>query len=603
MISWAKIKAVYFRLINTSTYKREKMDFGDNRKSLSVSSIHDIKETSKRAIRFCGVAIAASILNLFTNITYGNYLSAVFITGLIAVLILLFWITKKGDGRIAKYFLIAILNIFLISIAFVEGLNTASTLYFLPLLYAIPFFVDNYKAYSFQITFFFSITILSFAVCIIFCGKTSSWQFIPENILRKMFLTNCFCSVLMCAVFAYLTMYLEKKYATALLTQIDKTEDAMEARTKFLSSMGHELRTPLNGIIGATNLLRSGKGLPEQKDFLDILKYCSDHMLGLVNDILDFNKIEAGQFDLHPVECNIKTLLKQSTLPFFNRFEEKNIDLEVVIDENLDEVVLVDDLRLVQVINNLISNALKFTETGFVKLQAEQKQKQDNLATILFSVQDTGIGINTADQEKIFGSFWQVFNETTRKYSGTGLGLTICQRLLALMDSSLKVKSEIGKGSEFYFTVTVPVLASKKEKKAAAEQNNSDLQGLKILLAEDNIINMIIAKKFLEDKQALLTTAVDGQQALDCLKKQPDFDIILLDLEMPVLDGYTAIIDIRKNYPHIPVIAFTAALMDQEMLHGLKSLGFRDCILKPFQPMDLFAKVRKYAKPAVEVIS
>jgi signal transduction histidine kinase len=578
------------------------MDSDENRKSGSISSIHDLQETSKRAIRFCSIAIVISILNVITNISYGNYLSAGFISGLIGTLIILIWITKNGKGRAAKFCLIATLNVFLVSIAFAEGLNTASILYFLPLLFAIPFFVDNNKAYTFQVAFFFSITLLSFAVCVIFCDKTSSLQLIPDHIFRKMFLTNCFCSVVMCALFAYWGMYLEKKYANALLKQIDKTEDAMDARTKFLSSMGHELRTPLNGIIGATNLIRSGKGLPEQKDYLDILKYCSDHMLGLVNDILDFNKIEAGQLDLHPVECNIKTLLKQLTLPFYNRFEEKNIDLEVIIDENLNEIVLVDDLRLVQVINNLISNALKFTETGFVRLQAVQKQKQDNLATIQFSVQDSGIGINEADQEKIFGSFWQVFNETTRKYSGTGLGLTICQRLLALMNSSLKVKSETGKGSQFYFTITVPVLVTKKEKKAAAEQNNNDLEGVKILLAEDNIINMMIAKKFLEDKKALLTGAQNGQEALDCLGKE-DFDIILLDLEMPVMDGYTAVVEIRKNYPRIPVIAFTAALMDQEMLLRLKSLGFLDCILKPFQPMDLFAKVRKYAKPVAEVLS
>jgi signal transduction histidine kinase len=574
-----------------------------NRKSPSISSIHNIKETSKRATQFCYVAIFIALLTIIVTLAYGMVLSTMLGTGLFAALLVMVWLNLKGNPKLAKYCLVFVLNAFLVIIAFAQGLDSASTLYFLPLLFAIPFFIDDNKTYKLEVSIFFSITLICFSLCLIFCGKTSKWQPMTEEISGKLFLINGCLAFLLCAIFAYLSIYLERKYAYELVRQINKTEEAMDARTRFLSSMGHELRTPLNGIVGATNLLRSAPTLPEQKDYLDILKYCSNHMLGLVNDILDFNKIEAEQLDLHPVQCNIKKLLKQSTLPFYNSFEEKNLALQVVVHEELSEVVLIDDLRLVQVINNLLSNALKFTEVGFVKLEVTQKEIKNGLSTIKFVVQDSGIGIREADQEKIFGSFWQVYNETTRKYSGTGLGLTICQRLLKLMKSNLTVESETGIGTTFSFTLTVPVVAAKKEKIVAPQQNNRSLEGVRILLAEDNIINMMIAKKFLEDKNAILTTAQNGQEALDCLNKNAHFHLVLLDLEMPVMDGYSAISEIRKKYPHLPVVAFTAALMDQQMFLKLHKLGFNDCILKPFQPLDFFATVRKNALPLSEVAS
>ncbi|HEX8460636.1 MAG TPA: response regulator [Segetibacter sp.] len=573
------------------------MDNELDRKEISIQSLNPLRESSKRATQFCCVAIGVASITIVTNIIDGNLVSASLIAGVVLSLILMTWINIKGYPFITKYSIIILLNVFLVLIAFAEGLNSASTFYFLPLLFAIPFFVDNNKNHKLHLSIFFLITLSSFVFCIAFCDKTSTWQQINERTFHKMYITNSFGSFVLCAIFGSLNIYLERRYANALLVQMTATEEAMHARTKFLSNMGHELRTPLNGIIGATNLLRNHESLPEQKDFLNILKYCSDHMLGLVNDILDFNKIEAGQLDLHPVECNIKKLLTQSTLPFYNSFEEKKLALKLVIDERLNEIVLLDDLRLLQVINNLLSNALKFIETGFVKLEAILKQRIDNELTIHFSVIDTGIGIKSANQQKIFVSFWQVYNETTRKYEGTGLGLTICQRLLKMMNSALMVESEEGKGSNFNFTITVPVVSSVEEKIVDPVSTSNNLEGIRILLAEDNIINMMIAKKFLEDKKAVLTTAENGEEALKYLENNGHYDLILLDLEMPVMDGYTAIVEITKRYKDIPVLAFTAALMDQEMLNKLLSLGFLDCILKPFQPLDLYAKVRKYAKP------
>jgi CheY-like chemotaxis protein/two-component sensor histidine kinase len=319
-------------------------------------------------------------------------------------------------------------------------------------------------------------------------------------------------------------------------------------------------------------------------------------MLGLVNDILDYNKIEAGQLDLYLAPTNLQKLLQQATLPFCNRFEERQIELKVVIDERLNETVLADDLRLIQILNNLLANALKYTEHGYVKLEIELKERKGNALTVRFSVEDTGIGIKLADQPKIFGSFWQVPDEATRKYGGTGLGLTICERLLLLMNSSMQVESKVGVGSIFSFTVEFPIMVPNK-KEVKLVDGNTDLTGIRILLAEDNLINMMIARKMLEDWNATLTTAEDGEVALKHLAESSAFDLILLDLEMPNVNGYTAIKEIKKLYPHLPVLAFTAALMDNEMMQNLLNIGFLDCVLKPFQPLEFFAKIRKYSSP------
>jgi signal transduction histidine kinase len=562
-------------------------------KERSILNIHDLKETSKRTSQFVKVAIFFAFVTIITNSLYGNYLSTALVAGLTAAMWLLLWLNITGYYACTKVCIIVLLNAFLILIALAEGFDTGSFLYFFPLLFAIPYLVDNHKRYNTELAMYWGITLLSFCTILFVCKKDSTWQIISEEVQLKMLYTNSFCVFFLCATFAYLSIFLERKYAAALMTQIDRAEEAMEARSKFLSNMGHELRTPLNGIIGATNLLRKGESLPQQSQYLSILKYCSDHMIGLVNDVLDFNKIEAGQLEIHPSPTNLQQLLQQCTLPFYNRFDEKQLELRVIMDEKLDLVVLADDLRLVQVLNNLLSNALKFTERGFVKLQADLKERKEDTVTVQFAVEDTGIGIKLKDQQRIFSSFWQVFDESTRKYGGSGLGLAICDRLLNLMNSSMKVESTEGVGSTFYFDVCFPVVAD-ATKIEPRGQVASDLKGIRILLAEDNIINMIIAAKMLEEWNAELTKATDGEQALRQLEIDSDYDLVLLDLEMPNVDGYTAVKQIKALYPHLPVLAFTATLMDNAMMRKLLDIGFLDCVLKPFQPMDFLNKIRKY---------
>ncbi len=247
-----------------------------------------------------------------------------------------------------------------------------------------------------------------------------------------------------------------------------------------------------------------------------------------------------------------------------------------------------------KILNNLISNALKFTEKGYVRLSASALNKTKDKIEVTFSVEDTGIGIKKEDYKKVFESFEQVYSESSRKYQGTGLGLSISQRLIRLMDSELKVDSEPGVGSKFFFTASFERGGINPLQKAVSKVEG-DLKGLRILIAEDNVINMLIATKMLEDWKVNFTTAENGKIALESLKRDADYNLILMDLEMPEMDGYTAVKEITKLYPDVPVLAFTANLVDNQMFNNLKQLGFVDAMLKPFQPMELFSKIRYYA--------
>jgi signal transduction histidine kinase/CheY-like chemotaxis protein len=557
----------------------------------SVNAVHDIKETVKRTARFGYIAILFAAISIITNLVYGNYLSASLVAGLLVCFIVIIMMNFRGWFTLSKIFSVISINVFLTFIAFSEGLNSGGYLFFIPLLTVLPYLIDNHERYLEELSAYLAITIACFCACIFYCPEVSTWQVIPDEIYARMFLNNSLSVILISASYAIIGLFMERRYVQTIIKQKEKTEEAAQARSRFLSNMGHELRTPLNGIIGVSNLLEKEASLPHQEEYLNILKYCSDHMLRLVNDILDFNKIEAGKLNLHPTDFNLRTLLEKSTLPFHNHFEEKGIPLKVEIDPAVNGTVHHDDLRLVQILNNILSNALKFTEKGFVKLKASVINKADGKITVHFSIQDTGIGIAPEDQQRIFDSFWQASNHSSRRFGGTGLGLTISQRLLQLMNSTLQVSSVKNQGTEFAFTIDFTLSKSTINAKDLSDDIN-DLRGYRILIAEDNIINMMIAKKMLEDWKGEVITAENGAKAIDILNNDNNFDIILLDLEMPEVDGYTAIKEIRKTHPEIPAIAFTAALLDNEMLQSLIKMGFVDCALKPFIPQELLSKIK-----------
>ncbi|GAA4907253.1 ATP-binding protein [Mucilaginibacter defluvii] len=379
-----------------------------------------------------------------------------------------------------------------------------------------------------------------------------------------------------------------------------KAEKSSHAKSEFLSTMSHEIRTPLNAVIGMTNLLLMNQPRTDQKENLDILKFSASNLLSIVNDVLDFNKIESGKVSFENIRINLPELLNNICGGFTQKAEEKGLLFKLDIDSRLrNKVFFGDPTRITQIIFNLVSNAIKFTQQGNVWVRATCIEDRHNTSTVLFSVKDTGIGISPNNLEAIFEPFAQENVTVTRQYGGTGLGLAIVKRLLELQGLQLNVNSKPGVGSEFSFQMQFDVsteVAEPVESTSPASDAN-DLSHLQVLIAEDNMVNVMLMKKLLSKWKIVPTIAENGAMAVQKLQ-YGNFDIVLMDLQMPVMDGFEAAREIRKladpKKSGTPIIALTAsALFDiQEQVYAS---GMNNYVSKPFKPEDLFEKMQTLA--------
>ena len=382
----------------------------------------------------------------------------------------------------------------------------------------------------------------------------------------------------------------QKQYEKEISLERAKALKAANAKSEFLSNMSHEIRTPMNAILGLSDILLGadefeGRNLENLKS----IKYSAENLLIIINDILDLSKIESGKLSFEKMNFSMYAKMENFKKVMNFKASEKEIELKVIVDKSTPEYLKGDPYRLNQILINVAGNAIKFTRKGNVTVSVKSFFNDGKITWLQFDIIDTGIGIPKKALSKIFESYTQAYTDTTRLFGGTGLGLTITKKLVEFQNGEISVESEIGKGTKF--TIKLPFELGEVVKEESLEEikaNEEDIDGMKVLIVEDNVINQLVIKQVLKGWKCNYDIADNGEEAVD-LFRDNEYDIILMDLQMPKMNGFEATNEIRKlekDNEHIYIVALTADAFPDTKKRVLKS-GFSDFITKPFKPKDL----------------
>lgn len=396
----------------------------------------------------------------------------------------------------------------------------------------------------------------------------------------------------------YLNLQINKrKEAEAAMKMAkEEAEKANQAKSEFLSVMSHEIRTPLNAVLGLGQLLLRQDPRPDQVSNMQVLKASAENLLTLINDILDFSKINAKKLEIDNAPFDIRRMINDIFQAISIKGKERSNRMSLLIDDAIPKVLFGDATRLTQILNNLLSNAVKFTNDGEVALSLSLEKKSEKNCSIKFLVSDTGIGIEQEKLKHIFNPFSQASSSITRKFGGTGLGLTITAELLHLMNATIDVETNIDVGSRFFFTLDLEYLNEDEIKESNFTPSEQDLAGAKILLVEDTPFNILFTRQLLEGWNTTVEVAENGKIAVDKLKES-NYDLVLMDLHMPVMDGYTAATEIRKFNSLTPIITLTATATE-DIKTKIGQAGMQDYVIKPFDIDLLYSKMKRLLSPS-----
>jgi signal transduction histidine kinase/CheY-like chemotaxis protein len=502
------------------------------------------------------------------------------------------YLSKKGELYYSRIFFFIFLNIGITATASFIG-RAGSVEYLFLFSLALPFLVFSFKSEKKYVYFFSTLSgALWIALAItdfkLFTDTPIGVE-IANTYIYPFFVISAFLIVVTYLV--YFSIQRSKYYSQIHI----KKQEAMEAslaKSKFLSTMSHEIRTPLNAVIGLSHILGINEPRENQIQNIEALNYSGKTLLDLLNNVLDFSKMQFTKIELDNIITDISADAKQLEKIYKGSCLRKGIAMNLEIDDHIPFVML-DVVRFNQVINNLVSNAIKFTDNGSVTLIIKEKKRIKDNITLYIEVKDTGIGIPKNKRKTIWNAFTQVSNTTNRMYGGTGLGLPIVKSILEAMKARAIIYSIKGKGSRFHFNLKLKI-ANNKNLDETKEKKEHNFSGKKVLLVDDNLINIMVGKQILEKSKLIVDVANDGLAALKKVKEN-EFDIILMDIQMPIMDGYTATKEIRKFNITTPILALSANVF-MEIKDKIDDCGMNGFIFKPFTPEELLNQIENFTK-------
>lgn len=539
-----------------------------------------------------------------------SLVSGFFIQSVLFIATLLFSYQRKDLG--ASLWLVSLISLSVFFYASIFGQDAGSYWVLLPIVFGVPILLDLDRiqivaGYAFiPLSFFLALEITDYSLF-----KYLLETEVPAGFMRNLYVLNLLLAVFASLIVLYYNYYFFKEkvqklreHELAIKAEKELAIEANRAKSRFLTNMSHEIRTPLNGILGFTDLLLTSNLDVEQRAQIQLIKSSGDTLLSLLSDLLDLSKIEAGKLKLEEKAFNFIETTESCMRPYQAQAQENGIRLEWNLDSGIPEYLVSDPVRFRQILVNLVSNAIKYTQEGFIHIdmRAIGLKEEEGSFTLECAIKDTGIGIPPKEQKDIFLAFGQSSLTNVEEFGGTGLGLAIVSELVRMMSGSIEVKSPVFHvpqpfGSTFTFRIRVQkadslqgMSSQAKPWKFFGKQNQKPLEGLFVLVAEDNEVNQILAKKVLENLGARVEVVTNGQEAFDFASGNR-VDLILMDIKMPVMNGYDATRIIRQIFPQLPIIALSANAYKEDIDASFQA-GMDGHISKPFRPEELLTVIK-----------